>query len=219
MPWFYHIFYAFVIFLGFIAHLWCRWQVNGKENVPKKGPLIIVANHIHAVDIPLVAINLGRKAAFVAKEELYSPKPLGLFMRSIGTFPVRRGKFDTQSIRKAQKLLSNGIAVAMFPEGTRSKTSQLQSAFSGAVLLALRSDAPILPVGVAGTEQIKGLSSVLKRPMVTINIGRPFHLPPASGKLTKEKRSELTTIMMQHIAELLPSRYHGDYTDKKKHED
>jgi len=197
------------------VHLWCRWQVRGKENVPKKGPLLVVANHFNLTDPILLAVSLGRKAMFMAKEELFRSKFLSYIMHNLGSFPVHKGRFDRKAIRQAQQLLARGKALIIFPEGSRSTNAQLQPALSGLVVIALRSGAPILPVAIAGTEKIKGVTSVLHRPQVTINIGQPFYLPPINNnRLTKETRAELTNFVMQRIAELLPSEYHGNYAEQ-----
>ncbi|GAG46098.1 unnamed protein product, partial [marine sediment metagenome] len=71
---------------------------------------------------------------------------------------------------------------------------------------------PILPVGITGTEKIKGVSWILRRPQITVNIGHPFNLPPVSSRLTKAELTELTNFIMRHVAELLPPEYRGDYT-------
>lgn len=210
----YHIIYPIVKLLGGIVHLWGRWQVRGKENVPKKGPLIVVANHFNLTDPILLAVSLGRKAMFMAKEELFRSKLLGYIMHNLGSFPVHKGRFDRKAIRQAQQVLARGKALIIFPEGSRSMNAQLQPALSGSVLIALRSGVPILPVAIAGTEKIKGVTSVLRRPQVTINIGHPFYLPPINNRLTKETRAELTNFVMQRIAELLPPEYHGNYAEQ-----
>jgi len=103
----------------------------------------------------------------------------------------------------------------MFPEGTRSHGARLRRAFPGSALIALRSGVPILPIGVAGTEKIRGVAWLLRRPQITVHIGHPFHLPPVSSKLTKAELAELTNYIMEHIAELLPLEYRGHYADKE----
>ena len=221
MPLFYNILYLTLKLITWIIHPWGRWQVKGKENVPKEGPLLVVANHMNLTDSPLLTISLGRKAKFMAKEELFTFKVLGHIMYSLGFFPVRRGRANGQTIRKAQQWLAQGGALIAFPEGTRSRNAQLQSAFSGPALIALRSGAPILPVGISGTEKLKSVASALSRPRVTINIGHPFYPSPANTsnkKLAKEKRAALTKSIMWHIAELLPPEYRGNYTEEKDRE-
>ncbi len=193
-----------------------RWQVKGKENILRQGPLVVVANHLNLADPPLVGVSLNRKAIFMAKEELFRSRFSGYFVRSFGAFPVHRWRLDRKALSQAEKVLADGYALVMFPEGTRSNNAQMQSAFSGSVLLAMRSGAPILPVGITGTEKIKGIAWLLHRPRLTVNIGPPFHLPPLNGKLTRTELTELTGLVMGHIAELLPLEYRGYYAEQGK---
>ncbi len=119
-----------------------------------------------------------------------------------------------KALRQAEKVLTDGLALIMFPEGKRSRKAQLQPALPGSALIALRSRAPILPIGIAGTEKIRGVSWLISRPRITINIGQPFYLPPVNGKLTRAELTEMTDFIMGHIAELLPEEYRGKYAKK-----
>ena len=211
MPWFY---YVARLIIRILLLLFTRWQVLGKENIPNQGPLLVVSNHVNLADPPLVGISLGRKAMFMAKEELFRSKFSGYFMSGFGAFPVHRGQLDREALRQADKVLAKGLALIMFPEGTRSRNAQLQPAFPGSALVALRSGVPILPVGITGTQRIKGLTWLLHRPRLTVNFGRPFNLPPADGKLTKTRLTEQANLIMGHIAELLPAKYRGNYKVK-----
>ncbi len=208
MPWFY---YVAKLLVRMLLLLLTRWRVTGIENVPSQGPVLVVANHLNLADPPLLFVSLGRKVVFMAKEELFRSRFIGYFIRGLGAFPVHRGQLDRKALRQADQLLANGMALVTFPEGTRSKNAQLQPAFPGSALIALRSGVPILPVGITGTERIKGVAWLLRRPQVTVNIGHPFHLPPASSKLTKVELAELTNYIMGRIAELLPQEYRGNY--------
>lgn len=196
-----------------------RWQVRGRQNIPSQGPLLVVANHLNNADPPLLGVSLNRKVIFMAKEELFRSPFSSYFVRSFGSFPVRRGRLDKEAFRQADQLLAQGLALVMFPEGKRSKSGQLQPASSGSALIALRSGVPILPVSITGTEKIKGVAWVLRRPLITVNIGHPFHLPPVSSKLTKVELAELTNFIMGQIAELLPPEYRGNYGQEiRRHE-
>ena len=198
-----------------LFHLLTRYRVRGRENIPGRGPLVVVANHLSLADPPLVGVSIRRKAMFIAKEELFRSWLSGSFMRGCGAFPVHRRQIDRQALRQAKRVLSEGLALIMFPEGSRSHDAQLQPAFSGSALVALRSDAPILPVGISGTEKIKGVAWLLRRPQITVNIGRPFYLSTGNSKLTKEELAGLTNSIMERIAALLPREYRGGYAGEE----
>jgi len=151
----------------------------------------------------------------MAKKELFRPRVFGYFISSFGAFPVHRGQLDRQAMRQAYQVLADGLALVMFPEGTRSFSGRLQPALPGSALIALRSGAPILPVGIIGTEKIRGVTWLLRRPQITVNVGHPFNLPPVSSRLAKAELAELTNSIMERIAELLPPKYRGDYGGKE----
>jgi len=212
VPWFY---YVGRLLVRILLLLLTRCQVKGRKNIPNQGPVLVVVNHLNLADSPLVAVSLGRKAIFMAKEELFRSRFSSYFVGSFGAFPVHRGQLDRKAMREAERVLAEGLALVMFPEAKRSKNAQLQPAFPGSALIALRSDAPVLPVAITGTERIKGAAWLLRRPQITVNIGQPFHLPPVNGKLSKTELAELTNFIMGHIAELLPVEYRGIYADKE----
>ena len=207
LPGFYRVCW---VVIRLALYILTRWQVRGKKNVPRGGPVLIVANHINMADPILIGASLRRKVSFMAKEELFRSAFSRFFIRNFAAFPVHRGRVDRGAFRRANQLLAKGQVLAMFPEGKRSHNSQLQSAFLGSALIASRSGALILPVGISGSEQIKGVAWILRRPRVTVNIGRPFSLPSVEGRLTKGRRAELTDSIMDSIAELLPPEYRGD---------
>lgn len=217
MSWFYYISKNISkLLMRMILRLFTNWQVRGKENVPKVGAVIVVANHLNNADPPLLGVSLKRKMIFMAKEELFRSRFSRCFIRSFGAFPVQRGKLDRKALRQADKALTEGLALVMFPEGARSKDAQLQPAFHGSALIASRCGVPILPIGITGTEKIKGLAWLLRRPAITVNIGHAFNLPPVDGRLTKATLTELTSIVMKRIAELLPPEYQESYIEQGK---
>lgn len=211
MSWFYYVSSRLMRMLLFLL---TRWQVNGKENIPRQGAALIVANHLSLVDPPLLGVSLNRRVIFMAKKELFRYRFIGHFIGSLGAFPVHRGQLDRKALNQAEQVLAQGQALVMFPEGMRSHSSQLQPAFPGSALIASHSGVPIIPVGITGTEKIKGPVGLLRRPRITVNIGHAFHLPPAGSKLTRVELAELTNYIMEHIAALLPPEYRGNYAGK-----
>ena len=215
MSWFYYVGRAIVRILLFLL---THWRVRGRENIPDQGPLLVVANHINLADPPILGVSLRRKAVFMAKEELFRSRFSGYFIRNFGAFPARRGWLGRRALHRAEQLLARGLALVVFPEGRRSQSTQLQWAFFGSALIASRSGVPILPVGITGTENIKGIAWLFRRPQVTVNIGYPFYLPHVNGKLTKVELAQFTDSIMEHIAELLPIEYRGKLCREEKQE-
>ena len=213
MRWFY---YVGRILVRILLLLFTRWQVTGRDNIPGQGPLLVIVNHLNLADPPILAVSLNRKAMFMAKEELFRSSLSRYFISGFGAFPVHRGQLDMKAIRQAEGVLSENLVLIMFPEATRSQNGQLQTAFNGAALIALRCGVPILPVAISGTERIKGVGWLLRRPRITINIGNTFYLPADNNKQSREKLPELTSFMMSHIAALLPAGYRGKYTEPGK---
>ena len=209
MSWFYY-FGRFLIRVTIF--LFTSTRVMGKKNLPKKGRLLVVSNHLSLADPPLLGACLTRKAIFMAKEELFRHWFTRYFIRGFGAFPVYRGQMDRKAMRRAEQVLANEFVLVMFPEATRSDDARMQKAYSGSTLIALRNKAPILPVGITGTEKIKGYQWIFKRPRLTVNIGSPFTLPEVEGKVSREVLNDRTDYMMRHIAELLPERYRGVYS-------
>jgi len=198
-----------------LLFLFTRFEVKGKENIPSEGPLVIVVNHLNLADPPIIGVSIKRKAVFLAKEELFRSRVIGYVVRHYGAFPVRRGGVNREVLGKAEQLLKGGMALILFPEGRRSPTGQLGEAFPGPALIACRSGAPVLPVAITGTEKIRGIAWLFQRPRITVNIGCPFYLPQMNGRLRREELAELTRSIMEHIAQLLPPEYRGEYGQQK----
>ncbi|MDD4858641.1 MAG: lysophospholipid acyltransferase family protein [Dehalococcoidales bacterium] len=208
MHWFY---YGGRVISWTALTLFARWQVTGRENVPKKGPLLIVANHLNLSDPSIVAMSVGRRMVFMAKDELFRKPFPRYFIRGFGAFPVRRGALNREAFKEAENWLNKDVALVMFPEGGRSRDTKLMTPFPGSVMIATKLNVPILPVGIAGSESVGGRFWWLKRPRITVKIGKPFSLPPVYGKLEKEERARLADYIMEHIAALLPRKYRGEY--------
>lgn len=188
-----------------------RWRVEGKEAVPPGGPLIVVSNHLSIIDPPLLAASIPRRISFLAKRELFRHRLFGPFVKAYGALPINRGRDYRGSLEQLLALLARDRAVGLFPEGTRSRRARLSRAKPGVALVALRSGAPILPVGISGSERIKGFRSLFTRPTITVSIGQPFTLPLLEGPVQRAQLASLTDILMQRIAAQLPPNYRGDY--------
>jgi 1-acyl-sn-glycerol-3-phosphate acyltransferase len=194
-----------------------RLQIVGIEHVPSAGPLLVASNHLHNADPLILGLAMPRPIHFMAKLELFANPLLGWLVRRAGAFPVDRGRADRAAIRTAEDRLRRGIAVGLFPEGTRSETGALQPAHGGVGLIALRSGAPILPVAITGTERLPLNGSKAQRSQpecdrtpirVVIRFGEPFRLEPRTDD-RRLSSSDATDQIMTAISRLLPAQYRG----------
>ncbi len=192
-------------------------EVIGREKMPRQGTLIVASNHFNNADPPLLGAVMSRRLVFMAKREMFQWPVIGMMARLVGAFPVRRSEADLGALRKAAEILRGGEVLAMFPEGTRSKDGRLHAAHPGTALLALRSEAPILPVAVSGTAKISIIRLPLdslrrRRPHIRVVLGDPFFLPPVQ-RVTAEEAKRCTDIIMGRIAALLPAEQRGAYAE------
>lgn len=157
-----------------------RIRVEGRENVPDTGGVILCSNHISGHDPPLLGMLSPRNVRFMAKEELMKVPVLGWFLgQAGGAFPVKRGTADRASLKRSLEVLEQGGVFGIFPEGTRHRTGTMGKLESGTAYLALKSGAVVVPVGFSGTYRL--LSTVLLR------FGEPLSLAEFKGKkLTAE---------------------------------
>ena len=157
--------------------IWLRWEVLGQENIPAEGPVVLASNHLSLLDPPVLGAAATRPVNFMAKSELFRPACFGALIRKLGAFPVRRGAMDRDAIKTGLKILKDNKVLAVFPEGTRSKTGELGRAGGGAFMMAVKMKAAIVPAYIYGTD--------LKRhpgwPKVRVIFGRPMEYDPAMG--------------------------------------
>jgi 1-acyl-sn-glycerol-3-phosphate acyltransferase len=208
-------------FLRVVFKLLTRVRVEGVEHVPVSGPVLVIINHCSNVDgmlmIAYVIPKFGRRFAWPGKAEAMRWPLVGFAMKQNGVFGVRRGAGDLESFRIARQVLDDGGVLAIFPEGTRSKTGALQEAKEGATVLAARSGAPILPVAIAGSHRFWPRGR-LPRPFrgMRVRIGEPFRLQmPRTGD-RKEDLRQATADLMGHVAALLPPGQRGVYGDPER---
>ena len=195
-----------------------RYRVVGQENVPKHGPLLIVANHLSDSDQYLLYFTIKRRMMFMAKEELFRSPVIRVLAMGFGAFPVRQNGVSRKALANAYRILDSGLALAMFPEGARSRDAGLRRALPGTALIALDKKVPILPVGITGMEaKWKGIPwAAIHRPRISVNIGRPFYLPDTRHRPTKAELTGLADSIMEHIARMLPPEYQGYYAPASK---
>jgi len=209
--------------LRVIARAIVRLRIEGDLSaLPRKGPLIMAANHASSADPVLIGAFLNqilrRPLNWLGKRELVEYPLTGWAFRRAGIHPVDRDAADLEAFRTAMRILEAGHVLAVFPEGTRSRTGGLQEVREGVGLLALRSGTPVLPVAVIDSDLMWPRGHLLPRfgRKVTVRYGTPFVVADvlaARGMPTKGRQATeaATTLVMTRIAELLPPRQRGVY--------
>lgn len=189
-------------------------RIEGLDNIPPTGPLLLAANHVHNLDPILLAAAFPRELHFMAKKELFAVPVVGPMIAGCGGFPVDRGAADRGAIRQAEAVLAQGQALAMFPEGTRSPSGVLRDAQPGAGLILLRSGAPLLPAAIIGTAGLPGNGAKTTTTTTTtpggkrnviVRFGRPVVIVPEPGARMSSR--EAAGRIMEEIALLLPDAY------------
>lgn len=140
----------------------------GRENIPKKTPMIYCPNHRSYLDPPVVALGARGKMAFMAKESLFRNKLFCWLISSLGAFPVSRGSGDLSVLDKSAEKIAEGKSLMIFPEGTRSKDGKVGKGHSGAAVISAKSGAAIVPVGVIYGEKLRFRSRVV------VKFGKPI---------------------------------------------
>lgn len=208
------VFRAFLRGLSKLAtSLLLRAEVSGLENFPKRGPALIVFNHLGDADavLMLAALPLNSPAEGIGKIELYDHWFVGPIFQAYGIIWVHRGRPDRRAIRAALDALAEGRLVALAPEGRQSLIGGLEEGNAGAAFLALKSGAAIVPIGMTGTEN-KNIYDHLrkwKRALVTLEVGKPFYLQEHENR--QRTIQEGTRQIMETLAGLLPEEYRGRY--------
>lgn len=200
--------------LRFLINILCRVDAEQLRKVPMQGPLILVANHVNFLDVPVLFVYLQpRRVTAFAKIETWDNPILGFLFTLFDAIPIRRGEADTAAFRRALAELEAGHILAIAPEGTRSRSGRLQRGRPGAVMLALRTGAPLLPVAYYGGENFCRNLSRLRRTDFHIVVGQPFYLQDNGEKVTRRVRWQMTDEVMHQLAALLPPAYRGYYSD------
>ncbi len=205
------------IFLKIGLGILCRVDAPNLRKFPARGPLIAISNHTGSLEVPMLFTWLHpRPLTGWAKIETWDKPFMAWLFDLWGAIPVRRGEADMSALRAALEKLEQGYIFGVAPEGTRNKTGKLLRAHPGAVMLAFRSNAPILPIVHWGGENFRTNLKRLRRTDFSMRVGRPFMLNLNGERITREQRQQVADEMMYQLAALLPEEYRGEYSDMSK---
>ena len=191
------------------------FSVEGTENVPMTGGLVVCANHFATLDPPMVPAFLPRPDSWsMAKSEYFRKGWMRWLFSAYGSFPVVRHTADRVALRRAFDLLRAGEVLVIYPEGTRVESGTLSKPEPGAGFIAQKSGCPVLPVALRGTRECMPKGSMWPRRVpVHIKFGKPFVVPQKRAGGERISHEEAADAIMVAIAELLPADKRGLYAD------
>ncbi len=169
--------------------------VQGEENVPTTGAVLLVSNHVSYVDPISIGDASPRRVVFMAKAQIFENKILDFLLRGVDSFPVHRGVADRAAFKNTLQMLGEGRVVCIFPEGTRSEDGELLPAEAGAGIFAIKTGCPVVPVYVRGSNDMLDQKGKLHFSRVTVAFGEPFTLD------RKTNRDDAGAKLMAAIAE------------------
>jgi 1-acyl-sn-glycerol-3-phosphate acyltransferase len=190
-----------------LVHSFARITVLGQENFAIKPPYILATNHLTSWDPAMILAISPRttQLTVLAADKWRKVLPILLLFNAMGGIWVKRGEVDRVALRASVKVLQNGGAMGMSPEGTRSRTGALIQGRSGVAYLALKADVPVIPIALWGVENIAAARKRLRRADVTVSIGEAMRMDRALSL------DENTEHLMRTIAAMLPEQYRGVY--------
>jgi 1-acyl-sn-glycerol-3-phosphate acyltransferase/cytidylate kinase len=190
------MYYFGKVLVWIYMHIAYHLNYIDRKNIPKKTSVIYASNHRSYADPPLVGAGARGKCSFMAKEELFKNKFFAWLIRSLGAFPVSRGKGDMAVIDKAAECLESGRSLMIFPEGTRSKDGKVQRGKTGAALIAAKTGAPIIPVGVVYGEKLRF------RCRLTVKYGEPINPADYCDICDEPNPRQLVKLKNAYMAEI-----------------
>ena len=178
-----------------LAKPYFRLEIHGREHVPTHGPFVLAPVHRSNLDFILVSAVTRTRMRYMGKASIWKWRWGGKFVSMLGAFPVHRGSADREALRACLEVIENGEPLVMFPEGTRRSGLVVEDIFDGPAYIAARTGAPLVPVGIGGSDQAMPVGSKLIRPhKVVLVVGEPIAPPPGdgSGRVRRRVVRELT---------------------------
>jgi 1-acyl-sn-glycerol-3-phosphate acyltransferase len=198
------------IVMGPVARLIYRPVIEGRENIPRTGPLLLASNHLSFVDSIVIPLVAPRRVVFLAKSEYFTGHGVrGALKRSlftaVGAVPIQRGTAGAaqEALDSALEILHGGLAFGIYPEGTRSRDGRLYRGRTGVAWLALTAGCPVVPVALSGTQDIQPVESRFPRiRKISVRFGKPLSFSHLQGANPGAARREVTDTVMAAIHEL-----------------
>jgi len=206
--------------LALFKVLW-RPVVVGRENIPPDGPVILASNHLSFIDSIVIPLAVSRRVVFLAKAEYWEGRSLAslprrLFFRTFDAVPVQREQQrDAQaSLDLARQVLARGDAFGIYPEGTRSRDGRLYRGRTGVGWLSMAADAPVVPVGLVGTDRVQPVGATVPRVhRVRITFGPPVRPEDYADLPPGRARRQITDAVMDSVAALTGQPRADGYND------
>lgn len=195
-----------------IVHIILKVNTGELDKFPMAGPLLVTANHINFLDVPVVISHLyPRPTTGLVKKETWEDPILKFLFDTWDCIPIDRGLADFSAFKQAKQALKDKKILAFAPEGTRTEDGKLIRAKAGVGILATQCDCPILPVAHFGQEKFKSNFRRLKRTQMTLRVGKPYKIDLGDQPRNKETMQDVADAVMLEIAEMLPEEYRGYY--------
>ena len=190
------LFYLTIRFIVIvICRVYLRLRIVDAHKIPKTGTFILAPSHRSTLDIPVAAATTRRRMMYMGKDSMWKIKPFGVFLTALGSFPVTRGSADLEALKRCIAVLQRGDPLVLFPEGTRHHGRIIEPLFDGAAFIAYKTGVPIIPVGIAGSEEIWPPGTKLPRPRKCVAVvGDAIYPKDLNGaRASREIMGEFTT--------------------------
>lgn len=183
---------------------WFRPRIQGRANVPAAGPVILAPVHRSFADFVFSALLTDRKLFFMAKDSLWASPALGRLLVALGCFPVHREGADREALRRAEEVLRQGQVLVVFPEGTRKEGPEVAPLHDGVAFLAARTGAPIVPMGIGGSDRAMPKGTKIPKPLrIDLVVGPALPAPETtSRRVTRGQLDQATAALHQAVQEV-----------------
>lgn len=195
-----------------ICRVYLRLRIFDAHKIPKTGTFILAPSHRSTLDIPVAAATTRRRMMYMGKDSMWKIKPIGIVLTALGSFPVTRGSADLEALKRCIAVLERGDPLVLFPEGTRRNGRIIEPLFDGAAFIAYKTGVPIIPVGIAGSEEIWPPGTKLPRPRKCVVVVGDAIYPKdlngarasreIMGEFTLELQASLQIVFDQAFAKL-----------------